>query len=273
MKNKHKKIGSYLFLIILSFICIIPFYVMIINATHASEDIVTNFLLLPGKNIINNYHNMMGVMNPWKMLLNSLYITVPSTVLTAYIGALTAYGFSVYRFKGDKILFWIVLSTMMIPEQMLIIGIFHVFRIVGITNSFIPIIFPQVAKAATVFWLKGYLDQVLDKALLEAARVEGMGEFRIFHVIGLPLMKPGIATISIFNFVTVWNNFIMPLSMLSNPKKYPISMGIAIMRRLEPLDLGAVYVMLVISVIPILLIYMLFSKYIIGDVTTGAVKG
>jgi multiple sugar transport system permease protein len=264
---------SYIFLTFIAIICIVPFFMMLVNATHSNAELVAGVNLLPGGSLIKNYFSMLEIINPWKMLLNSILITVPSTVLMAYVGALTAYGFSKYRFKGNTVTFWIVLTTMMIPSQMTIIGLFQLSKAIGVIDTYIPIIIPAIANASTVFWLKGYFDAVLDEALLEAARMEGMGELKIFHRIGLPIARTGIATISIFNFVSMWNNYITPLSMLSTKDKFPLSIGIAIIRWFQPVNLGSVYISLVVSVIPILIIYIVCSRFILGDISSGALKG
>jgi multiple sugar transport system permease protein len=162
---------------------------------------------------------------------------------------------------------------MMIPSQMSLIGLFQLSKKLGILNTYVPLILPAFANASTVFFLKGTFDENLPLSLLEAARMEGMGEFRIFNTIAFPLCQVGIATISIFNFVNIWNNYLNPLTLLNQKGKYPLSIGIAILRRTDPADLGAVYLGLMISVIPILLIYSFCSKFIIGGMLEGSVKG
>ncbi|MFA9379631.1 MAG: carbohydrate ABC transporter permease [Acetanaerobacterium sp.] len=272
-KNRAADIVCYTFLIIVAITCIFPFYVMFINATHSNSSIMTKIALLPGKNITANLHWLTQRAQPMRMMLNSLIISVSSTALSAYIGALTAYGFSKFRFKGNTVLFWVVLATMMIPTQMSLIGLAQISHSIGILGSYWPVILPSMASASTVFWLRAHFAESVHNSLIEAARVEGYNELAIFHRIALPLSKTGIATISIFNFVNAWNNYLTPLTLLSDAKKFPISIGIAIIRTIEPRDLGALYLGLAISVIPILIVFACLSRYILAGLASGAVKG
>mgnify|MGYP000825764670 CR=1 FL=1 len=137
---------------------------------------------------------------------NSLKVAVPSTLLCAYFSAMTAYALAMYKFKGNKVLFMTILIFMMIPGQLGLIGFYNLCTKLHLVNSYIPLIIPAIASPGTVFFLRQYVLSVMPPSLIEAARIDGSGEFRTFNSIVLPLMKPAIAVQAIFTFVANWNN-------------------------------------------------------------------
>ncbi|HEY4663248.1 MAG TPA: carbohydrate ABC transporter permease [Candidatus Humimicrobiaceae bacterium] len=262
----------YLFLIVLAVICFTPFYIMIINATRSTQAINLGVSLIPGKAIVENYRTMISTLPIWKGFLNSVTIAVPSTILSAYFGALTAYGFSKFRFKGNKFLFWVVLGTMMIPTQLGIVGYFQLTVKLHLINTYWALILPSIATAATVFFIKMYIDANIDPALIEAARVDGSSEFRTFNRIVLPIAFPAVATMSILNFIYSWNNYLTPLVLLFDQNKYTLPIFITLVKGQFKQNLGAQYLAVAIAVVPILIAFTIFSKYIIGGITAGSLK-
>lgn len=201
----------YAFLIFLLLLSIVPFYLVVVNATHSSFDIVTKLNLLPGKNTLENYTTMQSHVNIWCGFLNSLCVAVPFTFFTGYFGALTAFGFAKYHFKGKKTLFAIVLASMMLPSQLSIIGFYQLNLKLNMLNTYTSLILPGIANASAVFFLRGIIEQSIPLSMMEAARLEGCGEWKIFNRIVLPCIMPGVATMCIFNFVSCWNNYMGPL--------------------------------------------------------------
>ena len=262
----------YIFLIVLAVICFTPFYIMIINATRSTQAINLGVSLLPGKAFLDNYRTMLTSLPIWKGFLNSLTIAIPSTILAGYFGALTAYGFSKFRFKGSRILFWVVLATLMIPPQLGIVGYFQLTVKLHMINTYWALILPTIATAATVFFIKMYIDANVDFALIEAARVDGSSEFRTFNTIVLPIAFPAVATMSILNFIFSWNNYLTPLVLLFDQNKYTLPIMITLVKGQFKQNLGAQYVAVTIAIVPILLAFTIFSKYIIGGISAGALK-
>lgn len=262
----------YIFLIILAVICFTPFYIMIINATRSTQAINLGVSLIPGKAFLENYRTMLNSLPIWKGFLNSLTIAIPSTILAGYFGALTAYGFSKFRFKGSRILFWVVLATLMIPPQLGIVGYFQLTVKLHMINTYWALILPTIATAATVFFIKMYIDANVDFALIEAARVDGSSEFRTFNTIVLPIAFPAVATMSILNFIFSWNNYLTPLVLLFDQNKYTLPIMITLVKGQFKQNLGAQYVAVTIAIVPILLAFTIFSKYIIGGISAGALK-
>lgn len=266
------KILIYLLLIFLAVISIVPFYMMIINSTHSSTDIVTKLNLWFGGALKENYETLQSQVNIWQGFKNSLMISVPFTIFTGYFGSLTAFGFAKYKFRGKNVLFAVLLASMMLPSQLSIIGFYQLNLKLNLLNSYIPFIAPGIANATAVFFLKGIIEQSIPDSILESARLEGCSEWRIFNRLVLPCITPGIATMCIFNFVSSWNNYIGPLVILSDNDKYTMPVMISAIKGVYLSNYGAMYLAIAISVVPIVIVYLFCSKYIINGVTAGAEK-
>ena len=274
MVHRINKALVYLFLILLALICIFPFLLMLVNATRTGSEIASGFTLIPGSNTWENMKTVFNYLNPFRGILNSLIVSVPATLLSAYFSALTAYGMAFYDFKGNKILFGVILVFMMIPGQLSLIGFFDLCTKLGLVNSYVPLIVPAIASAGTVFFLRQYITSTMPKALIEAARMEGASEFYIFNRIVLPIVSPAVATMGIMGFIGNWNNYLLPMILISTPDKMTLPVMMATLRASTDINAnqGAIYLAVAISVIPILLVFACFSKYIISSVTAGAVK-
>lgn len=267
------KVILYIFLIALAVLCFIPFYIMIINATHSNAEIASRLSLVPGKDFLNNYNRMQERINIWNGFKNSIIISFSATLLAAYFGGLTAYGFSKFKFKGNKLLFAVVLMTLMIPPQLGILGFFRVIRFFNLMNSRLALILPAIATANIVFFMKLYIDSSVPDSLMESARIDGCGEFKIFNRIVMPIITPALATMSIFTFISSWNNYLTPLIVLNDEDKYTVPILTAMAKGTYQTDFGAVYMCIALSIVPIIIVFLFCSKYIIGGVTVGAVKG
>jgi len=268
-----KTVGVYAFLIMLTAICLIPFYIMIIDSTHTNGEIASKLWILPGTALLDNYRRLISTVPIWRGFFNSLFIAVSTTIVSGYFSALTAYGFSRYRFKGNKVLFAIVLGSMMIPMQLGFIGFYQLIREMHLLNSYIPLIIPSIANASSVFFIKGYTDSAVNLSLIEAARIDGCNEFSIFNKIALPLIMPSIATMSIFTFIGTWNSYLTPLILITDMDKYTLPIMQVVARGVYKTEFGAIYTCIAISVIPVMIAFAFLSKKIIGGLTIGGVKG
>lgn len=271
--TSSKKVSWYILLILLTLICLVPFYIMIINSTHTNGEIAAKLWILPGTALLDNYHRLLESVPIWKGFANSLFIAVAVTVVSGYFSALTAYGFSRYKFKGNKILYAIVLGSMMIPMQLGFIGFYQLISKMHLLNSYIPLIIPSIANASSVFFIKGYTDGAVHESLIEAARIDGSSEFSIFNKIGLPLIMPSVATMSIFTFIGTWNNYLTPLILITDMEKYTLPIMQVVAKGVYKTEFGAIYTCIAISVVPIMIAFAFLSKKIIGGLTIGGVKG
>ncbi|AZB41111.1 carbohydrate ABC transporter permease [Bacillus sp. FJAT-42376] len=272
-KDRIVKSILYIGMTVLAVVCFVPFLMMLVNATRSNEAILTGFTLVPGTSLIENYQTMMDYVNVWTGFKNSLFISVLVTVLTGYFSALTAYGFAFYTFKGKNFLFVFMLVMMMVPGQLGLIGFYELSKTLGILDTYIPLIVPAIASPFVVFFLRQYILTTLHPSLIEAARIDGANEFKIFHIVALPIMMPAIATMSIFTFIGSWNNYIMPLVLIFSPEKYtlPVLMGFLKGSQVAQ-NLGSMYLGIAISVVPIMIAFLFLSKYIINSISAGAIK-
>ncbi|WP_461198076.1 carbohydrate ABC transporter permease [Enterococcus sp. N249-2] len=277
MENSYraKRLLIYVCLVLLTILSILPFWVVLVNATRSAEQIQQGLSLWPGSNLQYNWSVLMGrgfnIFNGFK---NSFLIAAGATVLNVYFSALTAYGVIAYEFRGKKILFAVILGLIMIPQQISMIGFYQFMNRLGLLNNFLPLVLPAIASPATVFFLKQYLETIYHPDLADSARLDGAGEIKIFHQIMLPLMKPGLATMAIFSFVTSWNNFLMPLILINDTEKYTLPMLVQLLKTdVYRTEFGSMYLGISLSIIPLLLIYLFLSKYIVGGVTAGGIKG
>lgn len=275
MKERKHHFSAFtirLLLIFLAVLCAVPFLVVFINSTHSSLDIVKQFNILPGDSLGKNYNTMQSLVDIWRGFFNSIIITVPYTLLTGYFGALVAYGFAKYKFRFKNTLYAIVLASMMIPSQLSIIGFYRLCLHLDMTNSYLPFIIPGIANATSVFFLRGMIEQSISDSMIEAPRIEGCSEFGIFNRIVLPCIMPGVATMCIFNFVASWNAYMGPLIIMQKKELYTMPVMISMIKGLYVTNYGAMYLAVAISVIPIMIVFAIFSRYIIDGLTTGSEK-
>ncbi len=272
-----KRILVYAVLGFITLLCIAPFYILIINASRPHLEIQQGFSFVPGNYFFKNFMNMFSYshIQIGRALGNSLFISVLSSILTTYFSALTAFAIFMYRFKGKTFAFMFILFVMMIPTQVSALGLVTIAYRINMINSFIPIIVPAIASPVTFFYIKQYMESVLNKEIIESARVAGASEIRIFHQIVLPIMKPALAVQFIFAFVSSWNNLFTPSLLLTDAKYQTIPIIFTLLRSSDPItfDTGVVYMIITIAIIPLLIIYFILSKLIIGGLTAGSVKG
>lgn len=266
----------YFALVVVSFFCLFWFYVLFVNATRTHSDIQLGFSALPGGHLIENWKSLLhGTLPIWSGLFNSLFIALASAALTTYFSTMTAYAIHAYDFKLKKFMFTFILMVMMIPSQVTALGFLQLITKMKLTDSFIPLIVPSIAAPVTFFYLKQYMEATLPLAIIEAARIDGAGEFRTFNTIILPIMKPAIAVQAIFGFVASWNNYFIPALTLHDDSKKTLPILIAQLRAADWLkfDMGQVYMMIAFSILPVMIVYLCLSKFIVQGVTLGSVKG
>ena len=276
MGIKGRRTVSYIVLALVSFLCLFWFYVLFINATRSHGELTKGFTPIPSTHLLDNWSSMMhGNLPVWTGMLNSFIVAALSAVLSVYFSAMTAYAIHVYHFKLKKFMFTFILMIMMIPTQVTALGFLQVIGKMNLDNSFSPLIVPAIASPATFVYIKQYMESSLPLSLVEAARIDGSGEFRTFNTIVFPLMKPAVAVQLIFGFVTSWNNYFIPALVLHDDKKKTLPILIAQLRSADWLkfDMGQVYMMIAFSIFPVILVYLVLSKHIVQGVALGSVKG
>ena len=209
----------------------------------------------------------------WQGFGNSAFVAICTTVLCVYFSAMTAYGLHVYRFKGRAVLWSVILIIIMLPATLSIIGFVQFISMIKLRDSYIPLIIPSIASAGTVLFLRQYMTSAISVELIDAARIEGADEYRIFNSISLPVMLPALAAQSIFVFVGAWNSFITPSVLISSQRKYTLPLLVRdLAGNIYRAEVGAIYLGVAISLIPIILFYAFMSRYIISGITMGGLK-
>ena len=272
-----RRAWCYLVLVLISFLCLFFFYVLVINSTRTHFEIQKGFSLLPGKSLVTNFRNVLADANipVGTGIRNSLIVSACSAALSVYFSALTAYGIYAYNFKFKKAAFALILLIMTMPTQVSALGFLQLITKMGLKNSFIPLIVPSIAAPTVFFFMKQYMDSSLPRDIIDAARIDGSGEFHTFNTVILPILKPAVAVQAIFSFVGSWNNYFTPALIISDAKWKTVPILIAQLRGADFLkfDMGKVYMMIALAILPVIIVYLILSKYIVRGIALGSVKG
>ncbi|MCI6782606.1 carbohydrate ABC transporter permease [Thermoguttaceae bacterium LCP21S3_D4] len=265
--------------ILFCLLSLLPFLLMVMNATRTSGDIQAGVTLIPSSHLMENWNMLLQKQNGMRLtlgraMLNSLCITVPGTFLAVYCSCMTAYGIHVYNFKAKKFAWAFIMAIMMVPNQITIIGFYRFMLKLNLVDTYVPLIIPCIAAPAVVFFMKQYMESTLSIEMIEAARIDGAKEFRIFNTIIMPIMKPAVATQAIFQFIAQWNNLFTPTIMLTTDEKKTLPLFVQMLTADQfRVDYGVVYVGLTVTVLPLIIAYLILSKYIVAGVALGGVKG
>ncbi len=295
-----RRIGCYIVLIILSLLSLFPFYIMLINSTRAHMQIQAGFSILPGikffpnfvnlainkktessffQNIIanQNYSKIVNYAENYPVLrgmINSIIIASLTAIITTYFSSMTAYGLYMYHFKCRNFAFKFILAVMMVPTQVSTLGFIRLLTKLGLIDTYIGLIIPSIASPVVFFYMYQSMEATLPFSIVEAARVDGCHEFRTFNKIVVPMMKPAISVQAIFSFVGSWNNYFVPALVINTKAKWTVPIVIANARNADYLqfDLGIIYMLLTVAVVPLIIMYLCLSKNIIAGATAGGVK-
>ena len=267
----------YAILIFLSIMCLFSFYMLIVNSTRSNADLQGGFRLMFSDQFFINLRNAWtdASSDIPRGMLNSFAIASTSAVLSTYFSALTAYGIHAYNFRLKKAAFTFIMAIMVIPNQVYAVGFYQMCVKLGWTNSYIPLILPGIAAPVVFFYMKQYMESVLPMEIVDAARVDGSGEFYTFNRIILPMLKPALAVQLIFSFVQSWNNYFLPALLLDKAEMKTVPIMIAQLRSADysKFDMGKVYMFILLAILPVMIVYIALSKFIIKGVTAGSVKG
>ncbi len=263
-------------LIFLAFLFLFFFYSLVINSTRSHSAIQKGFSFVPGKSFMVNLRHVLDDANIPVLsgIKNSLIVSTCSAVLATYFSAMTAYGIYAYDFKLKKPAFVFIMLLLSMPTQVSALGFIRLITNMGMINTLWPLFLPSVAAPAVFYFMYSYIQSSLPLELVEAARMDGCGEFMTFNRIVLPIMKPAIAVQAIFAFVSSWNNYFIPALVISDNSKKTLPILIAALRSADFLkfDMGKVYMLITIAIVPIIIVYLILSRFIVDGVTLGGVK-
>ena len=275
-ETKIIKVFIYIVCVILTVLSILPFWIMIVNATRSTTQIQQHAVsLMPSTYMMNNFKILTGKsFNPMVGFKNSIIVSTCATLCATYFSTLTAYAVVVYDWKLKNAFFSFVMAVMMIPAQVTMIGFYQMAYKLGLTNSLLMLILPSVAAPSMVFFMRQYMIPSLPLEIVQAARIDGAKEFYTFNIIALPIMKPAIATQAIFSSVSSWNNLFTPMVLLTKQEKYTMPIMVSLLKGdIYKTEYGAVYMGLTLTVLPLIIVYLFLAKYIVAGVALGSVKG
>jgi multiple sugar transport system permease protein/cellobiose transport system permease protein len=252
-------------------ITLLPFYAMFIMGTYDSYQMFT-FNGLPSNYLLHNLNTVMKT-DIFRYFLNSITVSASCVVFGTLGCALCGYGMAKYKFAGRKILFGIILLTMMVPSQLGIVVYVFEMRALHLNDTLIPTILPFLCSGFGAFWMSLYIKDAVPDEIIESARIDGANEFKIFSAIVCRLITPALLTVALLLFIWSWNNFLVPLVTIMDAKKYTLPLGMAMFNGLYSTDNGAKIVALSISTVPLLLVYLFASNSFMSGLTEGAVKG
>lgn len=280
-----ERLFSYIVLSVFALISLFFFYILLMFATRSHTEIIQGlkYAFTPGS-LANLKKNFVGATTNGNYppilpaMVNSLIIALSSATLTVYFSSLTAYALHAYNFKLKNAATVFIIGILMIPNQVTTAGFVKIVRDLGLTKGYlpyIPLILPAIAAPAVFFFMRQYMQANLSLEIVEAARVDGSGELATFNKIVLPIMVPAIAVQAIFSVVANWNNFFMPALIIRDREAttVPIVIAMARAQTVSALDQGQINMLTTLAVIPVLIIFLIFSRYIIGGISDGAVKG
>lgn len=259
-------------LLLLALVTIIPFIWMLVSSFAPNSEIVKiTGSLFPMPSSFQNYIDVQEKFNFMRMFANSLFIAVLTTVIIIYTSSLMGFVFAKFRFKGKNLLFGVVLSTMMLPWAVTIIPKYEMMVDFGWLNTYKALIIPSMVSGFGIFMFRQAISQIPDE-LIEAARVDGASDFYIFHRIILPMSQNAIASLAIFQFLWSWEDFLWPYLMINDESKQLLSVGLRLFNGQYGTDYGGLFAATAISIIPVVVIYIVFQKRFIAGVSSGAIK-
>lgn len=275
LSKRSMKIVIYTVCILLAILSILPFWIMLMNATRSTYEIQQRAIsLLPSTFLKSNYNVLTGKsFNALRGFFNSMVISGSATLCAVYFSSLTAYAIVAYDWRLRNSFFTFIMAVMMIPAQVTVIGFYQFIYGIGMNNNFLPLIIPAIASPGMVFFMRQYLLASLQIDIVNSARIDGGGEFYIYNKIIIPIMKPAIATQAIFAFVANWNRLFEPQILLTDKNKFTMPIMVSLLRGdIYKTEFGSIYLGLTLTVLPLFVVYFLLSKYIIAGVALGGVK-
>ncbi|PRO67304.1 carbohydrate ABC transporter permease [Alkalicoccus urumqiensis] len=267
-----KKIGLYALLLVGVLLSMFPFYWMFIGATNPSGEIFSippN--LTPGDHFMENLQNLNESVGIWRVIFNSVFITLTFTILSVMICSAAGYAFAKYKFKGRDPIFFMLLLAIMIPYHVTLIPLFQLMASLDWLNTYYAVILPNLAYPFAIFLMRQNMRSIPD-SLLEASRVDGAGEFRIFFTVVLPTMRPAIAAVAIFLFMFQWNNFLWPLVVLGDSDMHTLPVALSSLVGMSRIDYGQIMMGTTLSTLPIMIFFLILQKQFISGILGGSVK-
>lgn len=268
------KVGFYLLLILGALVSIFPFYWMFVVGTNDRGAVFqVPPLLTVGNQFFDNFQRVLDKTDFFQALGNSLFVSSMVTISVVFFCTLAGYAFAKYEFPFKNILFYFVIATLFVPQQLGVLPTYVIMAKLHWIDSFKALIVPAMVNAFGIFWMRQYISTAVHTELIEAGRIDGGGHFRIFWNIAIPVITPAMATLGILNFMTVWNDFFWPLVVLKNQEHFTIQIALQqLFSNRDGLDYGMIMSATFTATLPLLIVFLLFSRWVIAGLTSGAIK-
>jgi N-acetylglucosamine transport system permease protein len=266
---------SHTVLVIWAIVIILPLIWTVLSSFKNNSEIFASPFSLPSKWNFDNYVSAWTTSGIGSFFFNTLVVVFGALILTMMFGSMTAYVLARFQFPGSRVLYYLMLAGLTFPIFLAIVPLFFVLQNFGLLNTLPGLIVTYAAFAYpfTVFFLFSFFKS-LSNSIAEAAAIDGAGEWRTFFQVMLPMAKPGLATVAILNFVGLWNQFLLPIALNTDPEKYVLTQGMAQFASQAgySVDFGALFAAVVITVIPVLIVYVIFQRQLQGSVSQGTNK-
>ncbi|MEY9931346.1 lactose/L-arabinose transport system permease protein [Catenulispora sp. GP43] len=255
-------------------LCVAPIYWLVVAATQKDSDIFGSTpKWLPGGNLLANLEDLNAKIGLWRVLGNSLAIATLQTLGGLTIALLAGYAFAKFRFRGRTVLFGLLLSTLVVPDQVMLVPLFRMMMSFHLLDSYQAIVLPGLCVPFAIFMMRQALSGLPDE-LLDASRVDGAGELRVLFSIVVPVMRPFLAAMAVFLFLGSWNSFVWPLIALRQPDMLTLPVALATLHGQESnTDYGAILSGTAVSTVPMMILFLVLQKQFISGLLAGATKG
>ncbi len=261
-------------LIISALMTVFPFiWSALLSTRDRTEIFGSGISFAIGDSLAINYAKLLEIMPFWQAMFNSIYVAFLGTTISLLFCSMGGYAFAVYQFRGKNVLFGMLVGSMMIPPVLSLIPYFMIVKFLGLIDNHMAVWLPFTTTPFGIFLMRQHVVASIPKELLEAAKLDGAGEFRTYWSVVLPLMKPALATLAIVQFVFFWNSFMNPLVVLTSPENYVITQALRSVQGIPNTPWGAVMLGTTISILPLVTAYLFASRQMISGLTSGAVKG
>ncbi|WP_274363161.1 carbohydrate ABC transporter permease [Paenibacillus thermotolerans] len=272
----HKSVKSFVLyagLLIGMLMSMFPFYWLVVMSTRTTSDIYSfPPKLWFGGEFMNNVTRVMQQIHFFDALLNTLFVSVTVTLLVLFFDSLAGFAFAKFEFPGKKWLFILLLATMMVPSQLSLVPSFVIMAEFGWVGSFKALIVPGMVNAFGIFWIRQYTVGAVPSELLDAGRIDGCGFFRLYFHVALPILRPAFAFLGAFTFIGVWNDYLWPLIVLTDAKKFTLQIALSQLNGIYNTDYAMVIAGTLLAVLPLIAMFLFISKQFISDIAAGAVK-
>ncbi len=274
MENKRQKYGLQAIMWVLMFVFMLPLYWLLVSSVKTDREITTfPPTFWPEHWEWSNFPNIWDRLDFTQTFMNSIIVSVSATILITFFATMAGYALSKKRILGKNFLFMILVGTMTVPPPALLLPLYFIIIKLGMYDSLISLVLPFAVTVFGIFFMKQYIDDIPDE-LIEAARIDGAGEFRIFFQLVVPLIKPALTTLVIIEFVNNWNSFTMPLVLLQSADKYTLPLKLAMLSNESvAIPWSQILAANALTIVPVVVLFIVLQRYFIKGIMDGAVKG